>query len=355
MRKTLLYLGLCIFTGVILPIRFAFADIVYAARYYNPPGSKKVGSYMHIYRIRPDGSHRRQLTYGNFTDEEPKWSPDGKHIAFWRVIGEPDVLCVMSVQNRKVHRIGGTSRYYDFKWLDNHHIAAYDINNKCQSYDIDTGKCITYKYIADTISPDGKYRYHPEDGKGIIIRPNGKSNVLDLNYSRDPEYVPYCSVWLNNNLLVCYIPSNDIGMQFYVIGIGGKVVSKHFFYFDNKKQPVTEDCIQKFDAFKPDGRNYFIGIESLHNSTVGINNAFYKVDVKTGKSVLFAKGQFLVWSPDAKQYCIAPGRDLINYSKKKNGDWRTVWSAPLSVVNVKTGKAHQITPDLCWVKGYDWR
>jgi len=58
-------------------------EIVYSARYYNPPGAQGT-SHFHIYRVRADGSHRRQLTFGDADDHYPSVSPDGRFIAFTR-------------------------------------------------------------------------------------------------------------------------------------------------------------------------------------------------------------------------------------------------------------------------------
>ena len=52
-------------------------DIVYAARYYTPPGSHRT-SHFHLYRMNPDGTGRRQLTFGSKDDTAPRWSPDGR-------------------------------------------------------------------------------------------------------------------------------------------------------------------------------------------------------------------------------------------------------------------------------------
>lgn len=52
-----------------------------------PDGSGLVFDYLdgveeHIAAIRPDGSHRTQLTFGSGIQEVPRYSPDGRHIVF---------------------------------------------------------------------------------------------------------------------------------------------------------------------------------------------------------------------------------------------------------------------------------
>jgi len=44
--------------------------------------SYSMGNQRHIFLLRPDGSGLRDLTNDNFRHSWPRWSPDGKHIAF---------------------------------------------------------------------------------------------------------------------------------------------------------------------------------------------------------------------------------------------------------------------------------
>ena len=70
-------------------------DIVYAARYYAPPGSHRT-SHFHLYRISPDGTGKTQLTFGSNDEDEPRWSPDKKHILFvqeYAASTKPATLC----------------------------------------------------------------------------------------------------------------------------------------------------------------------------------------------------------------------------------------------------------------------
>src|SRR5262249_1475481 len=74
-------------------------DVVFSAQYYrwsdeyyrDLDGGKPqrtlddVGPY-HLYRTRPDGNGRRQITFGPNDDLIPKWSPNGKMIAFIRAL-----------------------------------------------------------------------------------------------------------------------------------------------------------------------------------------------------------------------------------------------------------------------------
>ena len=109
---------------------------------------------------------------------------------------------------------------------------------------------------------------------------------------------------------------------------------------------------------------------SNHNSTVGIDYLFYRLNPDTGALHYLTEGKFLAWSPDGSRFCVAPGRDTTPYEKRPSpyaadpdataqerlGEaYRLVWSAPLYVRAAAGGPMKQITPRLSYVTGADWR
>lgn len=92
-----------------------------------------------------------------------------------------------------------------------------------------------------------------------------------------------------------------------------------------------------------------------HNSTVGTDYLFYRVNPNTGTFKYLTEGQFLAWSPDGSWFCAAPGRDTTFYEHRQGREDRLVWVAPLYVRAAGGGKMQQITPRLSYVNGADWR
>ncbi len=92
-----------------------------------------------------------------------------------------------------------------------------------------------------------------------------------------------------------------------------------------------------------------------HNTTVGTDYLFYKLDPATGKLRYLTEGRFLAWSPDGLRFCSAPGRDTIAYEKRPGRKDRLVWFAPLFVRAAGGGPMRQLTPRLSYVTAADWR
>jgi len=67
-RQWLALFALCIFSAV---SAHADRDILYAARYYAPPGSHRT-SHFHLYRINPDGTGKKVKLLA--TQKERKWN-----------------------------------------------------------------------------------------------------------------------------------------------------------------------------------------------------------------------------------------------------------------------------------------
>ncbi len=96
---------------------YASGEIVYSARYYNPPGVRG-NSHYHIYTIDPDGRHRRQLTFGSQDDYFPVWSPDGMRIAFTRTLANSgnSLLMVCSANGTHLAVLAKRSAFGDVEW-----------------------------------------------------------------------------------------------------------------------------------------------------------------------------------------------------------------------------------------------
>jgi TolB protein len=79
------------------------------------------GRYSDVYVINADGSGRRQLTRSSQNDGDPVWSPDGRRLAFVRVVGGLADLYVVNADGsglRRLAHIGAGRMGRGYYWFD---------------------------------------------------------------------------------------------------------------------------------------------------------------------------------------------------------------------------------------------
>lgn len=280
----LVLLDLCL-PGV-APVR-ADHDIVYAARYYTPPGSHRT-SHFHLYRINPNGTGKTQLTFGRGDEQQPKWSADGRHVTFIEITGQSpswsQTVCEINANGGQRHML---------------------------------------RKLTDSTSPDELQTpgYRLENIESANDQASDQHVLIDLKSGRR---------------LALAVPAHD----------------------------------DLYDAVLPMPGHDLVYAANNHNSTVGTDYLFYRLDPATGSLHYLTEGQFLAWSPDGLRFCTAPGRDTTPYEKRRNplavrtgasaaeraeDEYRSVWFAPLFIRDIEGGPMRQLTPRLSWVTGADWR
>ncbi len=283
-----LWLVLLMLAGV--PAAHADRGIVYAARYYTPPGSHRT-SHFHLYRINPDGTGKTQLTFGTSDEENPTWTVDGRHIIFvqyYRYFDadqSPPMLCEVDENGKKRHVLKVLTEAAAFP--NPPAVFGYRLDND----ETDNDRAATRHILINLKTNARQTLKVPVDGDG--------SDVLLPMPGTDLVYA------VNN-----------------------------------------------------------------HNSTVGTDYLFYRLNTHMGSMRYLTEGQFLAWSPNGLQFCVAPGRDTTPYKKRSEpfpirhgasaeeraeDEYRTVWFAPLYVRAAAGGPMKQITPRLSYVTGADWR
>lgn len=106
-----------------------------------PQGMPSLGN---IFVMTPDGAGVRQLTTGDFADQRPTYSPDGRTIVFvsnrggrlglWRVsadgLGVPEPLLYTGVGYRPWFGVDGTRLYFFAPDGDRHRVATVRLDSK---------------------------------------------------------------------------------------------------------------------------------------------------------------------------------------------------------------------------------
>lgn len=210
--KMLLWISCCL---LVLVSTVASAKIVFYAKH---EGNAE------IYVMNDDGSPVRNLTNSPFFDGSPRWSPDGKQIAFRRRLSMqkhvPKQLFLMNADGSNVRQLTHPpeSAGPNFTWApDGKRIAFVSVktgNPEINVLDIANGtvKQLTASKVAMSVdpnwSPDGKrivYRYgHHVLGEGIYMMSADGRNQKPLVRPKLGALLRFSPAWAPDSQRVLY-------------------------------------------------------------------------------------------------------------------------------------------------------
>ena len=335
-------------------------DIVYAARYYTPPGSHRA-SHFHLYRVNPDGTGNVQLTFGAGNDGSPRWSPDGKSIAFVR---DGVRLCVISSDGGDFKAFSAAQVGYGFdtlRWLPGSRLLAIfshqEGDGQGEIIDVVSGNTVeTIKDMGEClVSPDGRHAYLggvTRMGQIVSLKQDGQIVAYSLTTTLDTP------AWMDGNTLVGFTNPSDQPADYELIDCQGRIRQRGHVRMSNTSKPDNDTLTQgpSFLLSIPGDKQRFLYASNQSNSTDGTQYDFYEVQASTGCMAPFlATEQFVSFCPDGSRFCTAPGRSTTPYEKGARDNYRTVWSAPLYLRATRGGPMRQLTPRLSWVTAADWR
>lgn len=291
------------------------------------------GGTFHIWVMKPDGTGVRQITEGHGDDREPRFSPDGKKIAFSSdraMKGSYDIWVVDVDSGKLMQWTSAPADEYEPAWSPDGSEIAFVSATGIQAIDA-SGHARNViapvegaRFDSPSWSPDGKKIAYTE------IRGNkARLMVSGEAVGNADDTFPFPATWLSANQLL-YTGNGKI----FVTTIGGETKTIPFQARFELNRPAYKHRQLDFDstaakpikgivdpALSPDGRR--VVFESL--------NQLWLLEIGRGVEQLtrdnFYK-QAPAWSPDGKQ---------IAYSSDRAG------TADIYILDLATRKERRVT------------
>jgi Tol biopolymer transport system component len=183
-----------------------------------------MGQQRHIFVMRTDGTQQRDLTPDNFRHYWPRWSPDGRRIAFSsRRTGDYE-LFIMNRDGSGVRQLTQSAGGHYSPWSPDGRMIAYSIHtpkNDCIIVDADKAwgdqKLIYLSALSDASLSFEGWSWS-RDGKklaGIKHLPNGVHSGIGI-YDLETKTYDWLTdfgdwpIWLNDNRRLLFVSQGNL-------------------------------------------------------------------------------------------------------------------------------------------------
>lgn len=338
----------------------AHAQIAFSARYYYPPGSKKL-SHFHIYFMQISTGKVQQLTNSNWDDMDGEFSPDGKYLGFIRcnyfaLEDEPckGWLCLYDMaKKRTVKRVAfvdnGSNdvikwdKFGDVLYLKGGPELSVNRNLAHVPQDVDPDVSPDGLYKARQVSKHGNYEtevLNVRTGRliwkmsirdcpsSVWVAPHTYVLLLTKSYSRAGTSSLLCVTCNGTTVHTKKVPVHD-------------APASHF-----KLPPIGQLSGMTSSVFS----RYVLIEENDCDSTGGADYGYWRVSVPTGSTEFMGYGADLAFSHNPSVYCTSTNRDLGQYVRR-----RTVWVSQLVFHSLTEHTSRILVGGLVRVRWISWQ
>jgi len=189
--------------------------IIYSLTKINKRNEEK---YSNLWITSSDKESQEQITFGNYYDTHPRWSPDGEEIAFIsnRENKKQQQIYLITKTNKLKKITNLTGEIKSFEWAPNSKkiVAQYRNTNINDAKNYKNSLGVVYRHITRVTYKEDGYGFLPKDRWHIITidlaknkihkitsgdifdeiqphwAPNGKEIIFLSNRSKDPDFNP---------------------------------------------------------------------------------------------------------------------------------------------------------------------
>lgn len=281
------------------------------------------GEYIHLFRVRPDGSGRVRLTSGRDYYQHPQWSPDGRKIL---ATGGPG-LVIVSRGGRILRRIRVAGETNEPSWSPDGTRIAYLVMRchdplghtdpgcadlRVMHADGSHRRRLSAAGVDASQGPFSLYSWSP-DGRSVAYTGEGGLTVVDVRTGRTrllgrrSNLIVRHPAWSPDGRWILFAkqrgPSKSSDLV--VVGQDGSGL---------RRLPRTRDAFEP--RWSPDGRRiaYLVNLDPFRATGWGV--AVVRAD-GSGKVRVGTAGDYqtLVWSPDSSRVLFIGSRDEFEIAR----------------------------------------